>query len=61
MNGCLGEIFGVEVGFFGKLISNVARINMDGVVGVANDKHLQPWGKVRGCVRGADCKERSES
>mmetsp|Transcript_29876 Transcript_29876/g.59413 ORF Transcript_29876/g.59413 Transcript_29876/m.59413 type:complete len:394 (+) Transcript_29876:270-1451(+) len=46
VNGCLGEVFGVEVGFFGKLISNVARINMDGVVEVANDKHLQPWGKL---------------
>ena len=38
VNGCLGEIFCVEVGFVGKLISNVARINMDGVVQIANDK-----------------------
>jgi hypothetical protein len=30
----------------GKLISNVARINLDGVVAAANDKHVEPWGKI---------------
>ncbi|GMI14846.1 hypothetical protein TrVE_jg12831 [Triparma verrucosa] len=46
VNGYLGELFGINVGFVGRMLSNVARINMDGAVEVANEKHLQPWGKL---------------
>ncbi|GMH75966.1 hypothetical protein TrLO_g7208, partial [Triparma laevis f. longispina] len=46
VNGYLGDIFGINVGFVGRMLSNVARINMDGAVEVANEKHLQPWGKL---------------
>jgi len=34
INRLLGEIFGIQVGFVGKIVSSVARIHMDGVVEV---------------------------
>ncbi|GMI43410.1 hypothetical protein TrCOL_g118 [Triparma columacea] len=46
INGLLGETFGIDVGFVGRIISNVARIHMDGVVEVANEKHMRPWSEL---------------
>jgi nucleoside-diphosphate-sugar epimerase len=45
-NGLIGTIFGIQVGFHGKLISNVARLNLEAVCETANDKHVEPWGKI---------------
>lgn len=37
------EIFGIETGFQGSLISTFAKMNMDSVVDDVNDEVLQPW------------------
>lgn len=39
----LGSIFGIEVGFYGSMMSNLAKLKMDTVVEQANDTHLAPW------------------
>lgn len=39
----IGELFGIETGFQGQLISTFARLNMDSVVDDVNDEVLQPW------------------
>lgn len=41
--GIIHEIFGIETGFQGQLISTFARLNMDSVVDDVNDEVLQPW------------------
>ena len=46
VNELLGTVFDIKVGFVGRLISNVARINLEGVAGAANEKHVEPWGKL---------------
>ena len=37
------EIFGIETGFQGTMISQFAKLNLDSVTEDVNDKHLQPW------------------
>ncbi|XP_047143812.1 uncharacterized protein LOC100209027 isoform X1 [Hydra vulgaris] len=37
------QIFGIKYDFFGSVISNVAKLNMNGVVDESNEKHLAPW------------------
>ncbi len=39
----IGEIFGIQTGFQGTLISNFAKLNMDTVVDDVNDEVLGPW------------------
>ena len=39
----IGQIFGIETGFQGQLISTFARLNMDNVVDDVNDEVLGPW------------------
>ncbi|KAI2633736.1 NAD(P)-binding protein [Hypomontagnella submonticulosa] len=41
--GIIGEVFGIETGFQGSLLSNLARLNMDTVVDDVNDDVLGPW------------------
>ncbi|KAI0890694.1 uncharacterized protein GGS22DRAFT_17180 [Annulohypoxylon maeteangense] len=41
--GIIGEVFGIETGFQGQLLSNLARLNMDSVVDDVNDDVLGPW------------------
>ena len=43
MSAILGKLFGIKTDFYGKLISNFARLNLASVVEEANDKHMQPW------------------
>ncbi|SPN96721.1 probable C-3 sterol dehydrogenase/3-beta-hydroxysteroid dehydrogenase and related dehydrogenases [Cephalotrichum gorgonifer] len=40
----VAEIFGIETGFQGQVISTFARLNMDSVVDDVNDELLGPWG-----------------
>lgn len=40
----VGDIFGIETGFQGQLVSTFARMNMDSVVDDVNDELLTPWG-----------------
>jgi nucleoside-diphosphate-sugar epimerase len=46
INFVLAEIFKIRTGFHGIMMSNLARLNMDGVVNGANEKHMIPWGKI---------------
>ena len=41
--GVLGRLFGIETGFYGSVMSNLARLKMDTVVNEANEQHLAPW------------------
>jgi hypothetical protein len=39
----IGQVFGIQTGFQGQLISTFARLNMDSVVDDVNDEVLGPW------------------
>jgi len=39
----IGEIFGIETGFQGTVISSFAKMNLDSVVDDVNDELLGPW------------------
>lgn len=39
----IGQIFGIQTGFQGQLVSTFARLNMDSVVDDVNDEVLGPW------------------
>jgi len=43
VNGHLGEIFGIEISFYGSMLSNVAKMNLSAVAEDANDKHVPGW------------------
>ena len=43
VNAILKELFGIKTGFYGKLLSSLAKLNLEQVVEQANDDHLQPW------------------
>lgn len=42
----IGQIFGIETGFQGQLISTFAKLNMNKVVDDINDDLLQPWAEL---------------
>ncbi|KAG6241952.1 hypothetical protein E4U25_005128 [Claviceps purpurea] len=42
----IGDIFGIETGFQGQLISTFARLNLDSVVDDVNDEILGPWAEL---------------
>ncbi|KAK3939706.1 putative nad dependent epimerase dehydratase [Diplogelasinospora grovesii] len=42
----IGQIFGIQTGFQGQLISTFARLNMDSVVDDVNDELLGPWAEL---------------
>ena len=44
MANLVGDIFSIETGFQGQLVSTFARMNMDSVVDDVNDELLSPWG-----------------
>lgn len=39
----IGQVFGIETGFQGQLISTFAKLNLDSVVDEVNDELLGPW------------------
>lgn len=41
------EVFNIETGFHGTLISAFARLNMDHVVDEVNDETLDPWAELQ--------------
>ncbi len=43
MAALIGDIFDIETGFQGTIISTFARLNLDSVVADVNDELLQPW------------------
>lgn len=46
INGYLGQIFGIETGFLGRMLSNAARLRLSAVVTAANEKHMSPWSEL---------------
>lgn len=42
----IGDIFNIETGFQGQLISTFARLNLDSVVDDVNDEILGPWAEL---------------
>lgn len=42
-NEILSKIFGIETGFHGSIVSNLAKIKFEEVTQDVNDKHLKPW------------------
>ncbi|KAF6841409.1 nad dependent epimerase dehydratase family protein [Colletotrichum plurivorum] len=42
----IGEVFKIETGFQGQLISTFARLNMDSVVDDVNDELMGPWAEL---------------
>ena len=42
----IAQLFGIETGFQGQLISTFARLNMDSVVDDVNDEVLGPWAEL---------------
>jgi hypothetical protein len=42
----IGQIFGIQTGFQGQLVSTFARLNMDSVVDDVNDEVLGPWAEL---------------
>jgi len=45
-NKILEKIFGIETGFIGSVVSNLAKMNMKSVTEDVNDKHLKPWSEL---------------
>jgi nucleoside-diphosphate-sugar epimerase len=45
-NKVLEKIFKIETGFFGGMMSNLAKMNFKGVTEEVNDKHLKPWSEL---------------
>jgi len=43
INGYLGEIFGIKVGFLGSMLSQLAGLKLSAVAEEANDKHVPGW------------------
>ena len=43
ISGLVSEIFGIEHGYYGSILSNLARLHMSDAVDESNEKHLAPW------------------
>eukprot|EP00039_Didymoeca_costata_P019561 m.338024 g.338024 ORF g.338024 m.338024 type:complete len:371 (+) comp18292_c0_seq1:182-1294(+) len=43
LNAILCEMFGIKDGYFGNVMSNMAKLNMTSSTETANEKHLAPW------------------
>ncbi|ETV93579.1 hypothetical protein H310_12575 [Aphanomyces invadans] len=43
INQLVSELFNVETGFMGVLVSNLAKLRLDDVVNHSNEKHMKPW------------------
>jgi len=46
VNDLLEKVFGIKTGFYGAIMSNLAKMDIKGVSEEANDKHLKPWSEV---------------
>lgn len=43
VNSSIREIFGIQTGFQGTIISNFAKLNLEAITEEVNETHLQPW------------------
>jgi hypothetical protein len=46
LNAHLEAIFKIKTGFWGSIVSNVAKVNLKGVTEEVNEKHLKPWADI---------------
>jgi len=46
VNDLLEKVFVIKTGFYGAILSNLAKVDIKGVAEEANDKHLKPWSEV---------------
>jgi len=46
VNELLEKLFVIKTGFYGAILSNLAKVDIKGVAEEANDKHLKPWSEV---------------
>ena len=46
INKIIGDIFKIKTGFYGSIISNLARLNFSAAVEESNEKHMQPWSEL---------------
>jgi len=45
-NSFLEAIFGIEIGYFGSVLSNLASLKLSEAVKTANDNHMAPWSEM---------------
>ena len=41
----VSQIFGISHGYYGQVLSNIARLHMSDAVEESNEKHLAPWSR----------------
>jgi len=46
LNAFLEGIFKIKTGFWGSIVSNVAKVNLKGTTEEVNEKHLKPWADI---------------
>jgi nucleoside-diphosphate-sugar epimerase len=46
LNEVLEKIFGIETGFFGSMISSLAKLKIKEAAETANENHMNPWGEM---------------
>jgi len=46
VNELLEKVFGIKTGFYGAILSNLAKMDIKATAEEANDKHLKPWSEV---------------
>jgi nucleoside-diphosphate-sugar epimerase len=46
VNAFLENIFGIETGYFGSILSNLASLKMTDAAQAANDNHVNPWSEM---------------
>eukprot|EP01106_Pelomyxa_sp_JSP_P015166 TRINITY_DN509_c0_g1_i14.p2 TRINITY_DN509_c0_g1~~TRINITY_DN509_c0_g1_i14.p2 ORF type:complete len:160 (+),score=53.25 TRINITY_DN509_c0_g1_i14:202-681(+) len=46
INKVLETIFGIQTGYYGSIMSNMAKMNFKSVTEDVNDKHLKPWSEL---------------
>jgi nucleoside-diphosphate-sugar epimerase len=46
INDLLSQLFGIQTGFFGTMLSNVAKMAMTSATETSNEKHMQPWSEM---------------
>jgi len=45
-NKVIEKVFGIDTGFLGSVVSNLAKVNFKAVTEEVNDKHLKPWSEL---------------
>ena len=46
MQAHISKIFGIKTGFYGTVVSQFAKLNLNSAVDEENDELLQPWGQL---------------